>query len=189
MEAETNSRYFINMMSIGITTKALRMIRENRMLRLLGGLKYFFAATWQTIRSINSFEKMMLSFNAQEWTPLKNMYICAIGRSKYFGGGQKICPNADIDGDQLDVCILNDLNCCELFLKFPFDVKHGSHSAYSKMLKVSKLDIRAMDDEVVELELDGEVVGCLPARIDCSNDIRLSIAHYSSQTPFPVITG
>jgi diacylglycerol kinase family enzyme len=177
------------MMSIGITTKALRMIRESRVLKLLGGFKYFFAATWQTIRSLNSFERIMVSSNAQEWTPFEDMYMCAIGRSKYFGGGQRICPNAEIGGDQLDACILNDMNCCKLFLRFPFELKHGLHSTYSKMLKVSKLDIRAMDEEMVEVELDGEIVGCLPAAIDCSNDVSISIAHYSSQTPLPVIAG
>ena len=142
-----------------MTTKVLEAVKENRVLRLFGGCKYYVAAVWQTIRNINSFEGIMASFDAQEWTQFENMYILAIGRSKYFGGGQMICPDAEIDGRQLDVCILNNMRLCELFLKFPFDIRSGSHAAYSQMVKVSALEIRAVDNKEVHVELDGEVVG------------------------------
>lgn len=167
-------------MSIGITTKALRRVKDSRMLELLGEYKYLIAAILETIRHMHSFERITVSMNSQEWKNFEHLYIFAVGRSKYFGGGKKICPNAEIDEQQLDVCILNDMNLHDLFLRFPFDVKHGSHSTYSLMIRVSRLEIRAMGEEEVCVELDGDIVGKLPVKIDCSRDISLSIACYPS---------
>jgi diacylglycerol kinase family enzyme len=168
------------MMSVGITTQTLERVKENRVLEVMGKYKYFIATIWETIRHMYSLETIRASFNSQGWAKFENLYIFAAGRSKYFGGGQKICPYAEVDGHQLDVCILNDMELCDMFLKLPFDIKHGSHSKYSLMTKVSNLEICAAGEKDICVELDGDIVGKLPVRIDCSQDVNISIACYPS---------
>jgi diacylglycerol kinase (ATP) len=90
------------------------------------------------------------------------MLVC-VGNSPYYGGGMKICPDADIHDGKLDITWLNSVGKVEFVRAFPrvFAGTHLSHPAVS-----------AFRAQLVELDapgqvayIDGERFGELPLTI------------------------
>jgi diacylglycerol kinase family enzyme len=89
----------------------------------------------------------------------------AVANGRYFGGGMFVAPDAELDDGQFDVVALGDLGMGELLLNSR-RIYAGTHL---KMNKVSSRRAKvvhaapASSDQTVELDVDGETPGVLPA--------------------------
>ncbi len=86
--------------------------------------------------------------------------IVASGR--YFGSGMKCAPTARPDDGLFEVIIIGDFGRAELLCKIHL-LFSGTHLSDPKVFHRSAQTIDAASDEEVLLELDGELVGTLPA--------------------------
>ena len=89
--------------------------------------------------------------------------LIAIGNGQSYGGGMRVCPNADLGDDLLDVMVLSPISKMEFLRVFPkvYAGTHISHPAV-KILRGKRVRIHS----VAVAYADGERVGPLPVETE-----------------------
>ena len=85
--------------------------------------------------------------------------LIAVGNGTSYGGGMKVCPNADLRDGQLDVMILHPVPKFEFLRIFP-KVYSGSHIYHPKVEVLRGAEIRIEGDAVTYA--DGERISPTP---------------------------
>jgi diacylglycerol kinase family enzyme len=88
-----------------------------------------------------------------------------IANARYFGGGMKIAPDAKLADGKFDVVSVGDLSALKIVTSAP-RVYFGSHLSMPEVSHAlaKKVVVRAASrNTLVELEIDGELPGRLPA--------------------------
>lgn len=94
----------------------------------------------------------------------RNCWLVAIGNSKFYGGGMKICPDALHDDGWLDVCIVQNMSRMELLKLFP-SVFSGKHVLHRNVLCMRGKNVQVLTDPAVPMHGDGEMIGQTPGVI------------------------
>ncbi|CAN2199138.1 LCB5 Sphingosine kinase and enzymes related to eukaryotic diacylglycerol kinase [Candidatus Nanopelagicaceae bacterium] len=97
--------------------------------------------------------------------------LIAIGNGNSYGGGMKVCPNADMSDGLFDVMILRPVSKLEFLRVFPkvFSGKHINHPQVD-IYRSAKVSLSA--DAIAYA--DGERIGGLPVRAECMSGAGLS---------------
>ncbi|WP_141735678.1 diacylglycerol/lipid kinase family protein [Oligoflexus tunisiensis] len=90
--------------------------------------------------------------------------VVAIANGKYFGGGMRIAPDAQLDDGKFQLVILGDVNLMEGLLNTPL-LYSGQHMNHPKVETQNITWAELTSDEEVLLDLDGEPLGVLPLRV------------------------
>ena len=86
-----------------------------------------------------------------------------LNNGKYGGGGMLAAPDADLADGLLDVLIIGDLSKPDLLWSLP-RVYKGTHLTHPKVTIKRAREIEIRSVESVSLQVDGELLGGLPAR-------------------------
>jgi len=92
----------------------------------------------------------------------------AVANGKYFGGAMMVAPNAEVDDGLFDVIAMGDFSFGDL-LKSGRRLYKGTHLAMDKVTarRARTVDAEPVDPGAkVELDVDGEPLGTLPARFE-----------------------
>ena len=155
------SRWYINIGSCGLTGAVAE--RAERTSKRLGGTPSFLFATVATFAAWRN-----VSFRVQvdDEPPLElvaNNVICANGRA--FGGGIRICPQAEPDDGLLDVLVWGDVGKLDLALNLP-RLYRGTHLGHRKVTVLRAKRVHVEPERPLPLELDGELPGTTPATFE-----------------------
>ncbi len=88
----------------------------------------------------------------------------AIANGKYFGGGMKIAPAAQIDDGKFQLVILGDIGLVDALMHTP-KIYTGQHLSHPKIETQNITWAELTSDDEVLLDLDGEPLGILPLRV------------------------
>ncbi|MFG2193280.1 diacylglycerol kinase [Streptomyces sp. NPDC048639] len=91
--------------------------------------------------------------------------LVAVGNAPYYGGGMKMCPEADLDSGQLAVTVVEAVGRTELVKVFP-RVYKGAHTTHPRVRTYTARTVE-IDSPGVFGYADGELVGDLPAQVTC----------------------
>jgi len=85
-----------------------------------------------------------------------------VKNGRYFGGGMKVAPDADVTDGLLDVIAIGDMSKPEFLWHFP-RVYKGTHISHRKISarQVRGIEIASADEML--LQLDGDLMGEAPA--------------------------
>ncbi|MGE0550266.1 MAG: diacylglycerol kinase family protein [Kofleriaceae bacterium] len=156
-------RMFANVASFGSSGVISRMVEDSG--KRLGKLS-FLAATLRTTWSYQN-QRIQLVFDGNDRVEA-TLNTVAIANGRYFGGGMKIAPNAELDDGSFDVVAIGDLSFAKVLTSSP-RIYTGSHIT---MPEVSSRRAWVVEAEpidratVVDLEIDGEAPGRLPAKFE-----------------------
>ncbi len=159
-KGEKATRHFINILDFGIGGAVVA--RVNRTTKFFGGRVSFFLAIAATLLT---YRNQLVSFQVDDGpvcTERLNNFIVANG--KFFGGGLKPAPNAELGDGYFDVVRLGDLSRMEAFTNLP-NLRQGKHLSQPKVSSCRARRIRAEscdNSENVWIDMDGELVGRLP---------------------------
>lgn len=166
------SRYFLGVASLGMSTEIIRRVKERDARKFpaatragwLGGKLSFAAATVQTTFAATRAEIVAQLDEGRE-RRLKVANLC-VANARYFGGGMKIAPHAKLDDGQFDVVTIGDLKTSKI-LANTHKLYRGTHLDIEQVFhaRAQIVKARASVDEV-EIEIDGELVGRLPAEFE-----------------------
>ena len=95
-----------------------------------------------------------------DYVPSSLSVVAANGR--FFGGGMKVAPEADLEDDLLDILTVGDFGKLELLWVFP-SIYRGTHISHSKVRMEKASRIRVSSEEPFLVHADGEVIGEGPA--------------------------
>lgn len=157
-------RMFANIASFGVSGVVDRMVNQSGK-KLGGKLSFMIASVRATWSYVN--QRVQLTFDGKDRVET-TINTVAVANGKYFGGGMMIAPAAELDDGTFEVVSVGDLGMGEV-LAMSRKVYSGSHLS---MAKVSVRRARVVEAEgidpgaVIELDVDGENPGRLPARFE-----------------------
>jgi diacylglycerol kinase (ATP) len=167
---EEVTRYFLGVASCGMSTKVIERVKNGgpdwlpaNTPQWLGGRVSFGASLFQSaIRSEAT--KVVVQVDDSHERHLSVVNLC-IANARYFGGGMKIAPDARLADGKFDVVSVGDLSALKIVTSAP-RVYFGAHLSMPEVSHTlaKKVVVRAASSNtLVELEIDGELPGRLPA--------------------------
>ena len=154
---------FANIASFGVSGVVDRLVNESG--KRLGRLSFALA----TARATWSYKNQRVQLRFDGGAPVEmTINTVAIANGRYFGGAMLIAPEAEVDDGQFDVIALGDFTFRDM-LASGRRLYKGTHLG---MAKVTTRRARVIEAEavepgaVVELDIDGEPLGKLPARFE-----------------------
>lgn len=92
-----------------------------------------------------------------------NTFVVANGQ--YYGGGLKPAPNAQLDDGLFDIVSIGDVGFLEA-VSSPGKFRKGTYLEIPKVTFPKGKTVTASSEETQLVEMEGEVVGRLPARFE-----------------------
>jgi len=144
------TRWFVNMASFGLGAEVVRRAGER------SRMGYLFAAA-STLRSYRARPvRLTVDGSIAEFCAVH----VAIGNGCSQGGGMRLCPRALLDDGMIDVTAIGDVGLFDLVANLRL-IYSGRIHDHSKVSHFRGTSFAAEADAA--LELDGDLVGCLPA--------------------------
>jgi YegS/Rv2252/BmrU family lipid kinase len=168
---ERETRFFVNVASFGMSTEVLSRTASGESKkwipgfasRKIGSKLSYAAATLQTTLASSSIE-VHIQLDEHLERRLRVAEFC-VANARYYGGAMKIAPDAKLDDGFLDVVSIGDASSFRILSNAP-RLYFGAHLRMDEVTHALARQIVARPlrkDEIVRVELDGEVVGRLPA--------------------------
>jgi diacylglycerol kinase (ATP) len=157
------ARMFANIASFGVSGVVDRLVNESG--KKLGRLSFALATARATWSYTN--QRVQLVFDGADRVEA-TINTVAVANGRYFGGAMMVAPHAELDDGQFDVIAMGDFGFADL-LRSGRRLYQGTHLA---MDKVTARRARVVEAEpidpgaVIELDVDGENPGRLPARFE-----------------------
>jgi diacylglycerol kinase (ATP) len=161
-EAREARSWFLNVASAGISGHIVERVAETS--RLAGGTAAFLIATLQSIVRFRA-EPVRLCIDGAcvHEGPL---VLGAAANGRYFGGGMAVAPGARLDDGRLDVVWIPRLSKLRLLTRLGL-IYRGRHLGEPEIgHRCGRIVEMEAVAGTVPLELDGEPVGTLPARVE-----------------------
>jgi YegS/Rv2252/BmrU family lipid kinase len=152
--------WFANVASVGMSGAIAQ--RANDTSKALGGKVSYVWATFAVFARWGNTE-VTVTVDAARRTA--RMHDVVVANGPYFGGGMKICPDADPGDGVFDVLLIGDLTKRDLLFTLPktFRGKHLPHPK-AELLRGSTVSVET--PEALPIQLDGEQPGTTPARFE-----------------------
>ncbi|MDD4354422.1 MAG: diacylglycerol kinase family protein [Candidatus Izemoplasmatales bacterium] len=152
--AHTNVKdtLFINGCGIGVDASVCHYVNNDKRKNKLSYFKNVFKA-------VSAFKRIEIDLKVDgKDYHYKDAYFVSIQNGKYFGGGMKVAPNADITDDQYEVCVAFNLNAFLLQLLF-LTIYSGSHVHLKKRVAMHRgKNISVKVSSPCYFQADGEVL-------------------------------
>jgi YegS/Rv2252/BmrU family lipid kinase len=160
----TTARMFANICSFGISGVVDRLVNQSK--KRFGRLSYALATARATLFQYDN-QRVHLRFDDDPASATDvTINTVAVANGRYFGGAMKVAPDAEVDDGVFDVVCLGDFGKAEILFKGT-RVYKGAHLTMDKVTsrRARIVDATPVDPgATVEIDLDGENVGRLPAR-------------------------
>jgi diacylglycerol kinase family enzyme len=163
-DGDEASRHFINVASFGFSSVVAQ--RANDTSKRLGGRVAFLSAVVRSLLTYDNAEVTM-SVDGGEARRM-TVLLAAVGNGRFFGGGMKICPDAQLDDGSFDMVAVGDLGRLEVLAKI-HRIYSGDHLSMKEVRSVRCRHLRiapATAGEKIPIEVDGETPGHLPASFE-----------------------
>jgi diacylglycerol kinase (ATP) len=151
---------FANIASVGMSGAIAR--RTNETSKALGG-KVSYA--WATLSVFARWQNDVVRVRVGDESRSARMHDVVVANGRYFGGGMKICPEAEPDDGLFDVLLIGDLTKRDLMLTMPKTYR-GKHLPHPKAEVLRGAVVEVDADEPLPVELDGEQPGTTPVRFE-----------------------
>lgn len=158
---QKTSRYFCNTVDIGLGGDTAA--RVNRSNKALGGFISFLYSVIITLILYKN-KEVTIVLNDKGVITGKTA-ILAVTNGKYFGGGMKIAPLAELDDGLLDIVFAPDLSKLKLFSSIP-SIYRGTHLAIKDLQYFRGKKITITSPEKILIEMDGETPGWTPLEVE-----------------------
>jgi YegS/Rv2252/BmrU family lipid kinase len=167
---EQSSRYFLNVSSFGLSAAINGRVKAENAPQLAwlpgdafrGKAKFALSTLHEVFDS--EFSTVKVSIDGADEKLLNTINFC-VANARFFGGGMKIAPDAQIDDGFFDVVNIGNIRRGKILLN-AFKLYDGTHLNLSevKHKRARRVEVRAANkDEKIYIETDGELPGRLPA--------------------------
>lgn len=158
---ERESRFFANIADVG--AGGLVNQKASRAPRILGPRPNY---VWGILSAALSYKARMVSVSVDGGEP-KRLAVrnLVIANGRYFGRGFLPAPHAKIDDGLFDIVNIGNFGTIESVWAIPKLYK-GTHLGLKKVSYFRGKTVEVNADEEVLLEMDGELVGTLPATFE-----------------------
>jgi diacylglycerol kinase (ATP) len=157
---DEQQRWFANVASVGMSGAIAQ--RANDTSKALGGKVSY---VWATFAVFARWTNGEIDVTVGAETRRARMHDVVVANGPYFGGGMKICPDADTGDGSFDVLLIGDLTKRDLLLTLPKTFR-GKHLPHPKAELLHGTHVTVDAAEPLPLQLDGEQPGTTPVRFE-----------------------
>lgn len=161
-----NGRYFLNVASTGIDAEIVHNARRFKKLPILGGQGAYILGIFYTVFNYKSF-KSKININGQEHD--KSTLLLAVANGKYYGGGMKIAPSANIFTNSFEIYHIDEAKPLRIIKLFPTLIK-GKHDSLKEVQNYITNKLSIHSDQSFMLNIDGEIEGVKKAEFSLIED-------------------
>ena len=162
-DGETHARYFVNVADAGVGAEVVRIANDSS--KVLGGQLTFTIAS---LRALAGWSDARITASL-DGSPKQELAITtyAIANGRYFGGGMMVSPEAKLDDGLFHVTVWSGFTLLDFALKGG-QLRDGTHVklAGTKTASARRVRLEPGPGRVARVELDGELVGQLPATFE-----------------------
>ncbi len=158
-------RMFANIASFGVSGVVDRLVNESG--KKFGRLSFAVATARATWSYKNQRVQMIFDGNVNDRVEA-TINTVAVANGRYFGGAMMVAPGAEVDDGVFDVVAMGDFGFGDL-LKSGRRLYKGTHLSMDKVTtrRARVVEAEPVDPKaVIELDVDGECPGRLPARFE-----------------------
>ncbi|HET6438780.1 MAG TPA: diacylglycerol kinase family protein [Anaeromyxobacter sp.] len=154
-------RHFANVAGLGISGVVSRSV--NHGLRLPSGKLAFMLASARALLTWHD-RPVRWRVDGGPWNE-EHLTALSVCNGRYFGGGMKVAPQARMDDGLFDVVVWQGFGFTDLLLKRPM-LYDGTHVQLpnTRVMRARVVEAEPMGSAGVDLDVDGENPGTLPAR-------------------------
>ncbi len=156
-DGSTQRRYFANICSFGVSGLVDQEV--NRTSKVFGGTVSFMVGSLKALAQYKD-QRVRVSFDDR---PAEEMAVTtlSVANGKYFGGGMKVAPEADVSDGLFDITVWTGYGVTDFVVRSK-SLYSGAHvhSKGTRTLRAKK--IVAESSERVLIDCDGEQPGMLP---------------------------
>lgn len=160
-DGERQVRHFANVAGMGVSGVVSR--RVNHGLRWPSGKAAFMLATARALVGWRD-QPVRWRVDGGPWRE-ERVTALSVCNGRYFGGGMKVAPDARMDDGLFDVVRWEGLGVGDLVVKRPM-LYDGTHVRLenTRVVRGRVVEAEPMEGARVDLDVDGENPGTLPAR-------------------------
>jgi diacylglycerol kinase (ATP) len=169
-DGELEPRYFLGVASFGMSADVIARVKEggadwlptNGPKWLTGRVSFGVAMLQSALKT--SATRVVVQLDDDPARHLTVANLC-IANARYFGGGMKIAPNAKLTDGKFDVISIGDLGAARILANAPrlYLGAHLSMPEVAHALAVKVVAHAADHEQRIEIDVDGEIPGHLPA--------------------------
>ncbi len=156
-DGEQQTRYFANICSFGAS--GLVDLEVNNTSKALGGTVSFM---WGSLKAMRKYKDQRVRMILDD-KPLEEVMVTtlSVANGKFFGGGMKVAPDADVSDGLFDVVVWSGYGLTDFVVRSR-GLYSGAHTTWkgTRIMRAKKLV--AESDERVLIDCDGEQPGTLP---------------------------
>jgi YegS/Rv2252/BmrU family lipid kinase len=161
---KANNRYFLNYSSVGIDSEIVKETEDIK--KYISGPSAYIVGVFKTLIKYKNKEVDILIDGKKI---RRNIELIAVGNGKYYGGGMKINPSADLEDGLLDICIVNKINKFKFALLFSTVFK-GNHTKFEEVEVFKGKEVKILGEDSLLLYADGDMIGNTPAVIEVQKE-------------------
>jgi YegS/Rv2252/BmrU family lipid kinase len=155
---EANGRPFVCIASTGFDSEANRIANEARLVK--GNLVYLYAA----LRALAAWRPAHFTVRLDGDEQRFDGYTVACANSRFYGGGMRVAPRADISDGLLDVIFVEHNSKLRFLANLP-KVFSGKHVAVDGVRAFRAREVEISADRDFEVYADGDRLTRLPATV------------------------
>lgn len=152
-DGQSHRRFFINSSGIGFDAAVAET--SNRLPKFLGGTIPYIIGL---LKSLVGYQNKPVTISMGDKTESKRILSVVVANGRYFGGGMRVAPLADIDDGLLDVIAVGDMGKLELLKAF-HTIYKGTHIHHPKVEMEKTTRVRIESTEKFLVHADGEFLG------------------------------
>lgn len=149
-----NDRCFLNISSVGFDAEVVNNSIKLKKLPFIGGKTAYLLGILLTVFRYNSHK---LTINIDGKVIEENSLLTAVANGKYYGGGMKVAPKAQIDDGMFTICVIKEISKFRILTLFPRLIK-GTHEDIKEVSFYSGANIKINSDKAIAFNIDGELL-------------------------------
>lgn len=162
----TAPRQFINIADCGVGGEVVARVNRSRNKGSgVLGMAVFLAIT---VKALTTFGGRPVRIACDGESTEMEIQNVVIANGRYFGGGMRIAPSAEVDDGWLDVVVLPALGRLRTLVAMP-SVYRGAHIRQPGVLvrRARSVRIEPLDEWPLLFDVEGEQIGRAPATLTC----------------------
>lgn len=157
---KANDRYFINVASVGLDAEIVRKTEEIK--RYISGPTAYVAGVFKTLFQ---YEPMPVEIAIDDWSYKGKITLIAVGNGKYYGGGMKVVPSAEVDDGYFTICLIKPMSKLKMLRLFP-TIFTGDHTKEPEVEILKGKKVKVYSREPMILNTDGDIIGKTPVTFE-----------------------